>query len=183
MPTILHKFRNHQLNPQTEILILGTFNPDIPDEVDFFYGRSRNFLWHLLPQCWGLAPLKDAPLSSKQEFMTQYKIDFADLIHSLEIPEGQEENTDDTFVDSHVKEWKDIIQLIGTLPNLKAVYFARKTFNGIPNMRIQINMVSEYCKEKGIRICKLETPARHYSVEKQQQWVDTIVLQNTCLRP
>ena len=183
MPIILHKFRDHQVNPRTEILILGTFNPDIPDEVDFFYGRSRNFLWHLLPQCWGLEPMKDAALSDKKDFIAGYKIDFADIILSLEVPEGQEENTDDTFVDTHVKEWNDIVKLINSLPNLKAVYFTRKTFNGIPNMRLQINKVAAHCKEKGIRICKLETPARHYSIEKQQQWIDTIVLQDTCLRP
>lgn len=183
MSIILHKFRNHKVNPETEILFIGTFNPDLPDEVDFFYGRSRSFLWHLLPQCWGLEPLKDAPLLSKQEFMAGYKIDFADLIHSLEIPEGEERIVDDTFIDSHVKEWKNIIELIDTLPNLKAVYFTRKTFNGIPNMRIQVNLIADHCRQKGIRLCKLETPARHYSPEKLQQWIDTIVLQTTCLKP
>jgi hypothetical protein len=28
----------------------------------------------------------------------------------------------------------------------------------------------------------LDTPARHFSDEKQQQWIDTIVLMKTCLR-
>jgi len=182
MPIILHKFREHQVNPQTEILILGTFNPDIPAGPDFFYGRTRNFLWHMLPQCWNLEPLKESSLLNKQEFMAAYKIDFADIIHSIDVPEGEESNVDDTFIDNHVQEWKDINALIESLPNLKAVYFTRKTFNGIANMRIQIIKVANFCKQKNIRFCKLETPARFYSPEKQQQWIDTIVLQNTCLR-
>jgi G:T/U-mismatch repair DNA glycosylase len=182
MPIIFNKFREHKVSPQTEILILGTFNPDSSEGPDFFYGRARNFLWHLLPQCWGLYSLKEASLSSKQEFMATYKIDFADLIDSLEVPEGEEANVDDDFIDGHVKQWKDIIDLIETLPNLKEVYFTRKTFNGIPNMKSQVNLVANHCKQRGIRICKLETPARHFSDEKQQQWIDSIVLQTTCLR-
>ncbi len=182
MAILLHKFREHKVNPQTEILIVGTFTPDIPDEPDFFHGKSRNFLWHLLPQCWDLPPLKDSTLIHKQEFMAAYKIDFADLIHALEIADEEEYDVDDTFTDSHVQQWKDINELIDTLPNLKAVYFTRKTFNGIPNIRVQSTLIANHCKEKNIRACKLETPSRHYSVEKQQQWVDTIVLQKSCLR-
>jgi G:T/U-mismatch repair DNA glycosylase len=183
MPIILHKFRNHQVNPKTEILILGTFNPDIPAGPDFFYGRPRNFLWYLLPQCWGLDSLKEAAFLNKQEFMAAYKIDFADIIHSLNIPIGEEHNVDDDFIDGHIEAWKEINDLIDILPNLKAIYFTRKTFNGIPNMRARVNLIAGHCNQKNIRFCKLETPARFHSPEKQQQWIDTIILQNTCLRP
>lgn len=182
MPVILHKFREHTVSSDTEILILGTYAPDIDDEPDFFYGRSRNYLWHLLPICWGLGSLKDASLESKQKFMKAHKIDFADLIDAINIPEDEENNTDDAFIDSHVHQWKDIISLIDSLTQLKAVYFKRKTFNGIPNQRSQVALVADHCKKNGIRLCKLETPARHFSVEKQQQWIDTIILQKTCLR-
>lgn len=183
MPVILHKFRNHQVSPRTEILMLGTFNPDIVTGPDFFYGRQRNFLWRLLPMCWNLPSLKDEPLLSKKQFMATYKIDFADIIHSLDIPEGMEDNVDDDFIDGHVNEWKDIIVLINGLPNLKAIYFTRKTFNGIPHMRGQVTLIANYCQPRSIRFCKLETPARFYSETKQQQWIDTIVEQTTCLRP
>lgn len=183
MPLILHKFRDHQVSPNTEILILGTFNPDIPTGPDFFYSRQRNFLWHLLPQCFGVPSLKNEPLPSKQQFMATYKIDFADIIHSLDVPEGTEGNVDDDFIDGHVSEWKDIIGLIDSRPNLKAIYFTRKTFNGIPNMRAQVGLIANHCNQKSIRFCKLETPARFYSETKQQQWIETIVAQTTCLRP
>ena len=183
MPVVLHKFRDHQVNPKTEILMLGTFNPDVEDGPDFFHGRQRNFLWHLLPICWGFESLKEASLADKQAFMATHKIDFADIIHSLDIPEGEDGNVDDAFEDTHVHEWKDIIALIDTLPNLKAVYFTRKTFNGITNMRGQVVAIAKHCQQKGIRMCKLETPAKFFSEEKQKQWIDTIVLQKTCLRP
>lgn len=182
MQTVHHKFNILIPSSDTEILILGTFVPEGEEDTDFFYGRPRNFLWHLLPICWKQESLKEAGLQQKQEFMSRKKIGFADLIDTLEVPEGEESNTDDTFVDTHVSAWNDIISLIETLPNLKAVYFTRKTFNGIPNMKVQLNLIAAYCKQKGIRMCKLETPARHFSVEKQQQWIDTIVLQKTCLR-
>jgi hypothetical protein len=72
--------------------------------------------------------------------------------------------------------------LIDSLPQLKAVYFTRKTFNGIPQIKNYVSQLAKYCLSKNIRFCKLDTPARHFSDEKQQQWIDTIVLQKTCLR-
>lgn len=182
MQTVKHKFKNLLPSPDTEILILGTFVPQDEDDTDFFYGRTRNFLWHLLPICWKQASLKDMPLSAKQQFMQRYKIGFADLIDALDVPEGEETSTDDTFVDSHVSQWNDLISLIDSLNALKAVYFTRKTFNGIPNMKSQLRLIADHCQQKGIRMCKLDTPARHFSVEKQQQWIDTIVLKKSCLR-
>ena len=179
----VNKFREHPVNLQTKILILGTFSPDFPGGPDFFYGRERNFLWHLLPICYGLTDLKDAPLDDKKAFMSEYKIDFADFIHSLVIAPGEEQIVDDAFIDSHVNEWNNIGNLMDLLPDLKAVYFTRKTFNGLPNIRQQINLIKERCKQRAIRFCKLETPAKFFSPEKQQQWTDTIVLQTTCLKP
>ena len=182
MAIIVNKFREYKVSPQTEILILGTFSPDIPEAADFFYGRSRIFLWHLLPQCWGVEPLQEAPLSRKKEFMSAYHIDFADIIDAVDMPEDGEASLDDIYLDSHVHQWKNIIALVDTLPALKAVYFTKKTFSGIPLMRAQIKLLADYCGQKGIRFCKLETPSKFYSPEKLQQWIDTIVLKSTCLR-
>jgi hypothetical protein len=53
----------------------------------------------------------------------------------------------------------------------------------MPNIKAEIMKVAQHCQSKQIRLCKLDTPARHFSDEKQQQWIDTIVLQKTCLRP
>lgn len=182
MPIITNKFQSHVPAAGTEILILGTFTHDHPHSGDFFFGRPRNFLWYLLPVCYKQPPLKDAALKDKQAFMAKYKIDFADVIRSLDVEWGEEEVSEDDFIDSHAHEYTDLVALADLLPNLKAVYFTRKTFNGIPNVKQQVSNLAKHCAEKQIRFCKLDTPARHFSDEKQKQWIDTIVLQKTCLR-
>jgi hypothetical protein len=75
-----------------------------------------------------------------------------------------------------------LLAVVDQLPKLKAVYFTRKTFNGIPNIKSEVMKLAKHCHSKQIRMCKLDTPARHFSDEKQQQWIDTIVLMKTCLR-
>lgn len=182
MPLHHHKFISHQVHPQTHILILGLFEADQPHAGDFYYGRQRSFLWHLLPICFGNASLKEATLEQKQQFMRKHHIDFTDVISSLETEDGEELVMEDEFIDHHIYAFTDLIALINQLPSLKAVYFTRKTFNGLHNTKQAVIQVAQYCREKGIRFCKLDTPARHFSDEKQQQWKDTIVLQKTCLR-
>lgn len=182
MPILTHKFHDHKVSDDTEILILGTFIHDRFENGDFFYGRLRSFLWHLLPICFGMPILKEASLDQKLEFMADKKIDFADVIHALDVPEGEEENLEDAFIDEHVSEWKDLIKLVDQLPKLKAVYFTRKTFNSIPAVRQQVVQLAKHCMAKNIRFCKLETPAKFFDPTKQQQWIDTIVNQRTCLK-
>ena len=182
MPVILHKFRNHRVSQKTEILILGTFNPDIADGPTFFYGRPRNYLWQLLPGCWSLLSLKNSLLPAKQAFMAQYKIDFVDLIESVDVEKGQHANFLDTYIDPRVEVWRDIIELINQLPKLKAVYFTRKTFGGIPNIHNQIIEIRNHCQQVGVRFCLLETPARFANADKQKQWINTIINQITCIQ-
>lgn len=182
MVVINNKFNSYKPAQQTEILLLGTFTHDHAHSGDFFFGRPRNFLWHLLPLCFKQQSLKEASLQQKQAFMSKYKIDFADVIRSLEVEWGEEEITEDDFIDSHAQEYNNLIGLVDSLPNLKAVYFTRKTFNGIPGIKTKMNELAQHCMAKNIRFCKLDTPARHFSDEKQKQWIDTIVLQKTCLR-
>lgn len=177
-----NKFSNHVVHPDTEILLLGTFTHDHAHSGDFFFGRPRNFLWHLLPVCFKHISLKDAPLKTKQVFMAKHHIDFADVIATLQVLWGDEENMEDDFIDSHAHTFTDLIALVDSLPKLKAVYFTRKTFNGIPNIKAAVSKLALHCQHKQIRMCKLDTPARHFSDEKQQQWIDTIILRKTCLR-
>lgn len=181
MPIILHKFRNHIVSPDTEILILGTFHPDINTGADFFYGRPRNYLWRILPICFDAQSLKDAPIALKQQFMENFHIDFADIIHSVKLSEGEEINYGDDFIDNKVVQWKDIVQIIYNLPKLKAVYFTRKTFTKVPNIELTISQIRNYCVQKCIRFCFLETPARYANERKINSWQATIVEQTTCL--
>lgn len=179
---MLHKFSYHLVSPGTKILILGTFHPDIDNGVDFFYGRPRNYLWRILPACFNYQDLKNQPIEQKQVFMSLYKIDFADIIHSLQnVPVGHEANYDDEFIDGLVHQWKGITQLIDNLKNLEGVYFTRKTFANIPNIELKISEIRNHCVLKCIRFCLLETPSRYSNQRKIDSWTATIINMTTCL--
>jgi G:T/U-mismatch repair DNA glycosylase len=48
--TIPHKFLDRKINPETQTLIIGTFNPAADkNPATFFYSRGRNHFWRLLP--------------------------------------------------------------------------------------------------------------------------------------
>ena len=62
METVYHKFKDHKIQDDTQLLVIGTFNPDVKgNSADFFYGRPRNYLWKLLPLCFGYENLKEKP--------------------------------------------------------------------------------------------------------------------------
>jgi G:T/U-mismatch repair DNA glycosylase len=171
MIKVQHRFLNHQINPNTETLIIGTFNPETSDnDAEFFYGRSRNYLWRLLPKAFWETDLKGSSKPKKVEFIQKYKIDFTDLIEEIQVEEGQEANYYDGYIDNKVTQWKNIIALIDNLPNLKRVCFTRKTFSDIPNMKKQLSEIQNHCNKKGIAFQALTTPARFYREDKQSEW-------------
>ena len=64
MTKIKHRFVDHKIDVNTEILVVGTFNPETPENIaDFFYGRQRNFLWTLMPTAFGENSLKGKSIS------------------------------------------------------------------------------------------------------------------------
>lgn len=171
MIIVKHKFQDHIVAVETKILIVGTFNPAAEgNEASFFYSRSRNNLWKLLPLSYGEENLKDAEPSEKIKFIEKYKIDFVDLIEEVSVERGSETNYYDSYIDSRVTKWKNIQDLIDNLPELKKVCFSRKTFSGIPNMKERIEAIRIYAEKRGIYFEYLKTPARGYSVEKQKIW-------------
>lgn len=179
---MLHKFRNHIVSPKTKILILGTFHPDIDNGADFFYGRSRNYLWRILPACFNSPDLKGASLAEKQQFMHRYHVDFADIIQSLQnLPLGEEDNYADDFIDGYIHQWKNIGILIDRLTALEAVYFTRKTFTMMPNISDKIAEIRNHCVLKCVRFCLLETPSRFSNQLKIDAWTSTIINKTICL--
>ena len=181
MSIVYNKFKDHQPSADAEIIILGLFTSPNKHSGDFFFSRSRIFLWHMLPICFKQPSLQEADVDTKKKFMQRYRIDFLDIINSVDL-EDADAIIDDEVLDGQVHEFTNIVERLKQLPQLKSVYFTRKTFNGIPHCKQALQEVVTYCKENNIRFCKLDTPSRHYSQEKQQQWIDTIVLQKTCLR-
>lgn len=169
MTKISHKFLNHEINQKTEILVIGTFNPNAKDnEADFFYGRSKNYLWKLIPIAYSQMSLKGSSLESKLKFIEERKIDFVDLIKQVDVED--ETNYKDSYLDNKVTQWRDLLTVISSLKNLKRICITRKTMSGIPNMKLKIDDIIVYCKSHNIPIHMLPTPARYYSEAKQTEW-------------
>lgn len=166
---IKHKFRTHRVNPLTEILIIGTFNPDVADKnLDFFYGRPRNFLWTLLPKAFKYKNLKHVSKLEKLHFMNENKIDFIDIISEIKVLD--EKNYYDTYLEKRVTEWNDVISQISNLKNLKKVCFTRKSFASIPQIKKRVDAIQTFCYSQNIEFCCLVTPARFIRKDKQDEW-------------
>jgi hypothetical protein len=178
---ILHKFRSHQVNPKTKMLLAGTFHPDISKSGDFFYSLAGNCLWKILPACYDEGDLRESPLRSKRDFMDRHRIDFMDIIGSLKQGfEGERYHYGDEFIDSYIDEWNDLEQAIDRLDFLESVYFTRKTFGRIPNIERRVAEIRNHCVEKSIRFSLLETPARYFNDSKIQSWKLTLIEKTIC---
>jgi G:T/U-mismatch repair DNA glycosylase len=180
MPILSHKFSQHQQDLSTELLIIGTFNPDILPGPDFFYGRPKNYLWELLPQCFDEPSLKYSPLTVKHIWIAGRHIDFIDLIAAVDVPEGQEANVEDAFIDDKVTRWADVTGLLDRLPGLRAIYFTRKSFGDVPHIRQQILRVRDHARIRGIYFACLETPARFTNAAKQAFWRSKVIDRTPC---
>ena len=171
MTKIKHRFINHQIDPNTETLIIGTFNPDIQENpAEFFYGRNKNYLWTLLPTAFEESNLKGKTKLEKIAFIKKHKIDFIDLISEIEVQDNEKLNYTDTLIDGKVSEWTKIIEAISKLQHLKRIGFTRRTFARVPNIQQQIEEVKQHADEKGILFQFLTTPARFYNQQKQEEW-------------
>jgi G:T/U-mismatch repair DNA glycosylase len=166
---IRHLSADHAADPETEILVIGTFNPAAPlNEADFFYGRRRNFLWQLLPLSFGETSLKGKSREEKTAFMKRRRVDFIDIVSEVDVDDPS--NYDDSYIDGKVSGWRDVIAEIEKLPRLKKACFTRKTCADIPNMKEKISEIRDYCEKQGISFRALVSPARIYSADKQAEW-------------
>lgn len=181
MQLVGHKFRDHEIQSDTEILIIGTFNPDTPtNNADWFYSRQKiraNELWKLLPTAAlgreeNLTGLNRVP--EKKKFMRDHHVDFIDVIDQIAVPVGSEANVQDSFLDRHMQisgRWRDVIGEMGKLQKLKVACFTRKGFKDIPNINARILEIEEYCTQRKIRFHRLVTPSPLYRFkEKQKEW-------------
>lgn len=171
MKKVVHRFLYHQLNSNTNTLIIGTFNPDAKkNDANFFYSRGRNYLWQLVPVAFSEKSLKGASRHEKEDFCARHRIDFVDLIKEVLVHEGEDGNYYDGYLDKQEVKWRDINSLIDALPQLERVCFTRSTSSDIPNMNKRVIAIEEYCKSRGIYFERLVTPARFYNTAKQEAW-------------
>ena len=106
------------------------------------------------------------------EFIKKYRIDFIDIISEVEVEADEEANYYDGYLDNCKIYWKNVIEEIEGLKNIKKICFTRKTFSDIPNMKIEIEKIKIFAKNNKIDFQYLTTPARFYSESKQKEWTD-----------
>src|SRR5690606_13108924 len=87
--------------------------------ANFFYSRSRNHLWKLLPIAFNEPSLKQAERNEKQLFCEKHHIGFTDLIEEIEVEPGQEVNYADEYIDGKVTLWQDVLSVMKGLDRLK----------------------------------------------------------------
>jgi len=170
----LYKFRDYKVSPETEILIIGTFNPDIEEnKIDFFYSRPRNYLWRILPEAYGEESLKGQITERKKSFIERHRIDFTDLIavvkHDSVMP-----NYSDNYLEEQELEWNKTENLLESLKNIKLVLFTRKTFGGVPKLRERFFSIHGECQRLNISSKFVITPARSYSNVKLTEWKNAL---------
>jgi G:T/U-mismatch repair DNA glycosylase len=168
---VKHKFLDKYLMVGKKIVIIGTFNPDVKEnKAEFFYGRSKNYFWNLLPKVFGYEPLKEKSVEEKIKFLNDNGIELTDLIYEADIDENKTDNYSDENLKNVVK-W-NTENIINTLKkgHTEEVYFTRKTFNKIGNIKKEIEKIKKFCEENGIKFRFLPTPARFESNEKLKEW-------------
>lgn len=170
---IKHKFLPRQLNPETEILIVGTFNPGInANRANFFYSRGHTSFWELMSAIFGEKCLRYSEKQEKEDFIKRHKIDFADLIEEIDITAQDLSSYKDITLDENwnVVKCKNIPQEISHLNKLKKVCFTRRTFQYIPNIQKKVEELELWCKNKGIEFRGLTTPANYGKVDAQKRF-------------
>lgn len=169
-----HKFLPRELNPDTEILVIGTFNPDIPsNSATFFYSRGHTAFWELMSSIFGGKCLRYSSAEEKEAFIKRHKIDFTDLIEEIDMPEEDAANYRDVNLDKYLNKAKctNVKAEIAHLKQLKKVCFTRKTFSGIAHIQAKIKEVERFCAERKIAFEYLPTPANYRQINPEKRFL------------
>ena len=170
-----HKFLNNEIPPDTEILVVGTFNPEIPgNAANFFYSRGQNVFWELMSAILEEKCVRYESKNEKKAFIKRHKIAFADLIEEINLDEKEASTYSDRFLDKHLNTatCKDIAGEIARLKHLKKVCFTRSSCGGIPNIKKKIDEIAAQCKNKEHpkRFACLPTPANCRRIDPQKRF-------------
>lgn len=166
-----HKFVDLYPLQGKKIVIIGTFNPDVPcNKAQFFYGRVQSHFWTLLPKVFNKESLK-GDVQKQKEFLELYDIELSDLILSVELNEEDIcSYGDDKLTNVRLYNTDNIIKSLAK-GKTKEVYFTRKTFyKSVENIKKEIYKIKEYCEQNSIKFRFLPTPARFYNEKKLEEW-------------
>lgn len=170
---INHKFIKDNPIYGKEILIIGTFNPNIEDnEANFFYSRKRNYFWELLNEVFEETNNfeDENSIKNKKSFINNKNIELTDLIISVDINESNLGKYSDELL-INVEKWNtDEILYILKKQKTKKVFFTRKSFNKVNFIKIQIKRIEEFCLENEIIFQYLPTPSRFINDKKIKEW-------------
>lgn len=170
---INHKFiKDNPINGK-EIIIIGTFNPNIEEnKAEFFYSRNRNYFWELLNEVFEETNnFKDKnSIENKKSFINNKNIELTDLIISVDINESNLSKYSDELLINVVKWNTDEILYILKQNKTKKVFFTRKSFNKVNFIKIQIKRIEEFCLENEIIFQYLPTPSRFINDKKIKEW-------------
>ena len=181
-------------NWDVEYLFIGTFNPKIEgNNANYFYGRSNNDFWYILPQVFNKESLIDRKYREDKDYLKSFlktnKIGLTDLISK--IANVDENNSDHqkfilSYKDKDLERYElvfnteHIIKLIDK-NNLKGVYFTRQIDLHLKNICQHWMEVKNHCIAKSIDAFELVSPSRGYRSngynrdKKLQVWRNVIL--------
>lgn len=172
--TVEHGFLTHEIDPNTETVIIGTFNPGHICNVSFFYSSPKNYLWRLLPEAFAEEDLRGAGTNQKMEFCKRRRVDFIDLIAEVEVEKGKECGRSDTYLDGRVTKWRPVITELEPLQSLRRACFTRSTFGDVKNIECRVKQIDTWCRDHKIDFACLITPSMAYRSipykERQAPW-------------
>jgi len=167
---VKHGFLTHTMDTGAETVIIGTFNPGCICNIEFFYSGARNRLWRLLPAAFGEEDLRKASRDKKIKFSWRRGIEFIDIISEVEVEKGQECNRNDSYIDPRVTEWRDVIQELGLLRNVKRICFTRRTFNkSVYEIALRVTKLKEHF---GRKFRLMPSPAWYPVAAEQAIWTE-----------
>jgi hypothetical protein len=119
-------------NAQT--LILGSFNPFNPNghNTDYYYGRSSNYLWKAIATLANMDQnIFQDNTQLKLDFMFEHRFCFLDVIDSIEISIGQNQNEIlNDFVERKIyTEFSDQVLFTGKTTFQETPILVRRNYN------------------------------------------------------
>ena len=182
-----HKFPNELLLEQIDYepvtLIVGTFNPEWPEEIpcEWFYGRTAsNHFWNVLPRLYGEGSLADATADEWKAFCRSKQIAITDIISGIDDAERDNKEHNKIFTglaDQALAynfddlDFVNIVKILKDHPTIKNVYFTRGITEAF--WRHLWNPVMQYCSKNDIHERRLLSPsadaASYHKVYNEQQ--------------